>query len=142
MKYTIRYTGDRLEHFGQCELDDENILCNDIVLPGERHPRNMRLWVIGNEYGALCAVWASCDQDALDAACDAGQLDSFLVSEEDQKSASEAEREAWAHLGGAGEPADLTYAWMAEAALDIARDYKLLFALAEARGAGQTNLFS
>ncbi len=56
----------------EVELEDERILCNDIILPfGEFNPHNVRLWVIGNEFGALGAVWASHEQDALDELVDA-----------------------------------------------------------------------
>ena len=49
------------------ELDAEKILCNDIHLPNSRfNPHNVRLWVIGTEFGALGAVWADCEQDAFD----------------------------------------------------------------------------
>lgn len=40
------------------ELELGRMLCNDIVLPWEPHLRNMRAWVIGNEFGAMGVVWA------------------------------------------------------------------------------------
>lgn len=122
------------------ELSPEQILCNDIVLPFERHPHGMKLWVIGNEFGAVGAVWASHEQDAWDELIDRGLGNSFLVSEEDQKSATEEEREEWAHLGNAGEAADLSYAWMAPVEWNLERDCRLLCLFAEARGLNAENL--
>lgn len=91
------------------ELDASRILCNDISLPDDHNPHNVRLWVIGNEYGPLCAVWASHEQDAMDEAMDAGFLDSFKVEPENEE-----ELDGCAFLGNAGEPCNLDYAWMQE----------------------------
>jgi len=131
--------------FSQCprfaELEPERIACNDVHLPWESHCRKgVQLFVIGNEYGALCAVWSDNLQDALDEATDLGWLDSFLIDEADQASATEDEREEWAHLGNAGEPADLDHCGPGEVEFDKARDVELLCAFAEARGAQQTTL--
>lgn len=126
---------------GTTELGLERILCNDIHLPipkGGFNPHNVRLWVIGNEFGALGAVWASCEQDALDELVDSGLGDGLLVDEDHVKSLDQAEQDELAHLGNAGEPADLTYCWMAEA--DIANDIPLLLMFAQARGAGAKTL--
>ena len=117
------------------ELAPEFILCNDVILPGDFNPHNTRLWCIGNEFGAVGAVWASCEQDALGELIDNGLGNSFLVSEEDQKTATEEESEEWASLGNAGEPCDLTDAWLAPVKFEPARDWKLLCQFAEARGA-------
>jgi len=135
MKYTLHLKQDLpfASAPAIAELDAERILCNDVILPGETHPHGMRLWVIGNEYGALGAVWANHEQDALDELVDAGLGDGLLVREEDRD-------DDCAHLGNAGEPADLTYAWLAKVTFDLSRDIKLLLALAEARGAGVKTL--
>ena len=122
------------------ELEPARILCNDITLPFESHPHNMRLWVIGNEYGAIGAVWASHEQDALDELVDAGLGDGLLVSAEDEAGMSEAEREDLAHLGNAGESADLEHCWLAPVAWDLARDCALIALFAEARGVDACNL--
>jgi hypothetical protein len=140
MKYTINTTRNRTGCGNPIELDAERILCNDIVFPGEFNPNNVRLWVIGNEYGSLCAVWAGNEQNALDESCDRGLMDSFLVSEEDIAKSTEDERVEWTHLGNAGECADLNNAWMAEATFDKVQDFTLLMAFAEARGACNDNL--
>ena len=122
------------------ELDAERILANDVLLPWESHPRRMRLFVIGNEFGAVCAVWATCEQDALDAMVDSGLGEAFLISKEDQAGATEEEREEWAFLGNASEPADLSTAWIGAVEFDKARDCELLCRFAEARGQGAENL--
>lgn len=118
----------------EIELSDERILCNDIRLPHDRtNYHNVRLWVIGNEYGALCAVWASCEQDAFDAACDAGLLGGLAIEEAD------ADEEA-ARLGNAGEPHDLTNAWIQPVRLNGPEDWELVVRFAEARGEGAETL--
>ena len=115
------------------ELDGDRILCNDIVLPTETHPYNIQLWVIGNEYGALGAVWAGNEQDALDALVDAGLGDGLLIDAKDAD-------EETTYLGNASEPADLQHAWLAPVEWDYARDIILLLKLAFAQGANADTL--
>lgn len=140
MKYTIHTAFNRLCPCGAHEIGAERILCNDVILPGERHPYNMRLWVIGDEYGAICAVWASNEQDALDEMIDSGLGDSFLVADEDLASMTPKDREDLTHLGNAGELCDLANCWMGEAEFEKERDFELLIKFAEARGACAENL--
>lgn len=118
----------------EIELAADRILCNDIRLPGEHHPYDLRLWCIGNEYGALGAVWATCDQDALDELVDSGLGDALLIDETDYANMSPEEQDECAGLGNAGEPCDLTNVWLSTVYLDKARDFDLIVALAEARG--------
>lgn len=127
-------------HAPDVELKPKEILCNDVILPWERHYHGMHLWIIGNEYGTLAAAWASNEQDALDIACDADLLGGPSASEEPD---DEEEREQWeehiARLGDAGEPHDLTYLWMTKA--DLVRcSPEILCLFAEARGAGHDTL--
>ena len=120
---------------GACyDIDDKDILLNNVVLPQEFNPHNVRLWIIGHEFGAICAIWASCEQDAFDEMLNAGYKQ-FLVEnpEEDQD---------YSCLGNAGEPCNLDYAWIEQVDFDFVRDYRALIALAEARGAGQSVLWS
>lgn len=120
---------------GAChDINDKDILSNNVVLPQEFNPHNVRLWIIGHEFGAICAVWASCEQDAFDEMLDTG-YEQFLVEnpEEDQD---------YSYLGNAGEPCNLDYAWIEPVDFDFVRDYRTLIALAEARGAGQSVLWS
>jgi hypothetical protein len=113
---------------GEFQLEPERILCNDVRLPGESHPYNLQLWVIGHEFGPIGAVWATCEQDALDTLVDEGLGEALLIEEADADEDSD-------HLGNAGEPANLDYAWMRTVVFDPARDWELLCKFAEARGA-------
>ena len=65
---------------------------------------------------------------------DAG-YEQFLVEnpEEDRE---------YCYLGNAGEPCNLDYAWIETVEFDLVRDYRTLIAIAEARGAGQSVLWS
>ena len=115
---------------GAChDIDDKDVLINNAVLPQEFNPHNVR-----HEFGAICAIWASCEQDALDEMLDAG-YEQFLVEEHE-------EDQDYSYLGNAGEPCNLDYAWITPVEFDFVRDYRTLIALAEARGAGQSVLWS
>jgi len=124
---------NRLIHETEVDIEGDKILANDVILPGEYNPHNVRFWVIGNEFGALGAVWASCESDALDALVDSGLGNGLLIEEKDAD-------EDCARLGNAGEPADLTYCWLGEVEFVPSRDWKLLCAFAEARALGADNL--
>lgn len=129
MKYTLH-----LANNSAVELEADRIMADNVVLPGDHpHPHNMRLWVIGNEYGALGAVWASHEQDAFDQLVDAGLGEALLIEPAD-------ETEESAHLGNAGEAADLDNAWMSTVVFDPARDIALIVALARADGACESTL--
>ena len=118
----------------EIELEDERILCNDIHLPHDAfNYHGVRLWVIGNEYGALCAVWASHEQEAFDVACDAGMLAGLSCDEED-------EEEDVCRLGNAGEPHNLDNAWIQTVRLSGPDDWALIARFAEARGEGKETL--
>ena len=116
-------------------IDEEYTLTNDVTFPHEYNPHNVRLWVIGNEYGAICAAWADCEQDAIDEATDADLMAAFLVDEEDIDDADE-----YSYIGNVGEPADLSNLWMEAVDLSI-QDIKFIIVFAEARGAGADNLY-
>ena len=120
------------------ELEPERIRCNDIVLPWERHPYGMKLYVIGNEFGAMGAVWAGNDQDAFDELCDAGLSGGLMVDHEPHPDGEPDESVSF--LGNAGEPHDLTNAWIAPVSFDLVRDAALLCKLAESRGAQYDDL--
>lgn len=47
------------------EMEPERVLCNNVILPGEYNPHHVRLWIIGNEFGSMGAVWAGCEAYAL-----------------------------------------------------------------------------
>lgn len=134
-KITLPCLPTRLTPSRDVEIEPDRVLANDVVLPWESHPHKMRLWAIGNEFGPVCAAWASCEQDALDGMVDNDLGNSFLVSDPDDESISDGEREDWAYLGNASEPCDLTYAWIQP--VDLAKcEPRILCAFAEARGSG------
>lgn len=122
------------------ELDGEKILCNDVNLPREidpdngYNPHNVRMWVIGHEFGAICAVFASSEHDALDSAVDAGMLDCMMAQEQDY------DDESLTALGNASELFDLTYAWIAPVEWDAARDIHLIVKLVRAGAEGDDTL--
>lgn len=120
---------------GVFDLPGEHILVNDVpVLPGERNPYNMRLWVIGHEYGPIVALWATNEQDALDDMLDQG-YQHFLVAPEDVDANGD-----YAYLGNASEPCNLDYAWIHPVPLEKERDFKLCIDFTEARVCGSDNL--
>lgn len=118
---------------GEWQLSPETVLCNDVTFPGEYNPHNVRLWIIGHEFGPVGAVWAQCEQDALDELVDSGLGDCFLIDEKDAD-------EDCSRLGNAGEPANLDNAWMRVVEFAPDRDWQIMLRFAEARGAGHSTL--
>ena len=137
MKYTLTLKQSP-QAPSSVELEGDSILLNDVNLPEHIehtfNPYNVKLWVIGNEYGALCAVWGSSEQDALDAAVDAGLLDSLMDEEQDYNN------EALTPLGNASELFDLNSVWMGKVEFDAARDIKLIVALVRESVEGKDTL--
>lgn len=123
-----------------CELEGDKILCNNVCLPKEidpdasYNPHNVRAFVIGHEFGAICMVWADSEQEALDNAVDLNQLD-MLMSEEQNH-----EDESLTALGNASELFELSYVWLAEVVFDPARDIQLIVKLVRASEAGLDNV--
>lgn len=153
--FTLYTKANRLMVANQFNLEGEHIICNDVVLPssiddGARfNPHNVRLWVIGHCHGAVCALFASNEQDALDQACDSGQLESMQVSEEeskayydacDQNTGEHPEGINYTALGNAGELHDMDDAWIAEVDFDAQRDIQLIVKLARASEGGHDSL--
>lgn len=142
MKFTIhmRQNFPFAQNPAFAELEGERIRTNDVMLPASidaasrYNPHNVRLWVIGHTFGAVCAVFASHEQDALDAACDAGELDAWIAEDQNR------DDESLTALGNAGELFDLSDAWIGEASFDPARDILLISALCRAAGAGEDHL--
>lgn len=85
-----------------------------IANPDDRRFSN-RTYAIWNEHGLLAIAYGNHEQEALDAALDAGKLDSELMPPEDFE---EAVREGWDDvymlLGNAGEPVCTAYLGMNE----------------------------
>ena len=91
-------------------IDDSMVIEGEgFILAGDFNPHNVRPWVIGHEFGPVVIVFASCEQDAIDEAVDAGKLDCFLI--EDHECAEDCEA---LHAGNADEPLDQTYMWIRE----------------------------
>lgn len=109
-------------------IPDDDILINDVVFPWEYNPCKVRLWLIGNEYGPIVALWAMSDGNALDQMLDEG-YETFLVEDPED----DPEDDKYVYLGNASEPCNLDYAWIKEVRLDPAQDIHLIVALAEAR---------
>ena len=128
------------EMWQEFELKGEQVLANEVVFSHERHPYNMRLWVIGNEYGPLAAVWASHEQDAFDEACNADLLDGLMLDAETVvEREDEHDGEGIMYLGNASEPFDSIYAWIKEAPIEL-QLAEVQLAFAEARGGCYDNL--
>ena len=142
MKYTLHLL--RPFAFDQnpesCELEVAQIRCNDVMLPAAfdassaYNPQKIRLWVVGHVFGAVHAVFASHEQNALDELANCGALDFCQVA--DGLSENEENDDTFCRLGNAGEPFDLSDFWMGEVVFEAARDIKLIVALARASEAG------
>lgn len=129
MKYTL--TLKQSGPFAQCprfvELDGEKVVLNNVLLPahidadaGTFNPHGVRLWVIGHEHGAICAVWAGHAQEAFDEACDADMIDSLMAEEQDHAN------DDLTPCGNASELFDLEHAWIGEVEFEAARDIRLI----------------
>lgn len=118
------------------QVDADRCMCNNVILPGEYNPRNVKPYIIGNEHGTFCLVWATCDGDALDTAVNASFLDCLKATEKDLDAMTAEERSELSCLGDAGEMFDLKDVWLEPTILS--RKMELLFA--EARGANVDNL--
>ena len=120
------------------ELDDDRIMADgsdcSACFPWESYcgRTRPRLWVVGNEYGALGAVWARNEGDALNELVNRDLGGGLLVD----CTPEEAEEMEYVPLGNAGEWADLTYAWCRAVEFDPKRDIALICAICRAAGAG------
>ena len=125
------------------ELEPERIRidCDDATpcIHPEDHG-NASLYVVGNEYGPMGAVWCRNEGDAIDALVNADLAGGILIDEDSLARMDEEEKEDVHYAGNAGEPVDLTHAWIQRVELDGARDWRLIAMLAEARGANVSHL--
>ena len=139
MKYTLHLL--RPFAFDQnpesCEMEGSQIRCNDVMLPAAfdassaYNPQKIRLWVVGHSYGAVHAVFASHEQNALDELANCGALDFCQVAD-----GLTVDEDTVCRLGNASEPFDLSDFWIGEVAFEAARDIKLIVALARASASG------
>lgn len=109
------------------------------ILPGSGYSPPSKMWVIGNEYGAIVAVWAQNAEDAIDEAVNCDTMDSEMVSQEDFDAMSEEEREDLIYAGNASEPFYQNYLWMEIVDLRI-QSAPLLAALRKAEEQGASTL--
>jgi hypothetical protein len=119
--------------YGDVEVDTDDILCNDIIFPGEFNPNKVGLYVveIGGSYSPYFkALWGP-DHEILDIAVDANMLDNLQLEEEYS--------ENFARLGNASEPFNLDNVGLNR--VDLAKqDQSFMMLLAEARGANVDKL--
>ena len=131
-KTTLICTGGQ-----EYEIDDKRILCNDVALPHDRGANyGNRLWIICNEFGAMGAVWARNEQDALDELVDKDLGAGILITDPTQEDYA---NEEYTGLGNAGEPCDLSNCRLS--AVDFTNIPIATYArFAEARGSGADTL--
>ena len=88
------------------QFTDSDVVNGDHFIPrGEFNPHNVRPWLLHDHGFTLAVVFADCLQDALDIAADAGALDRYQVTQEDQ--ADYPDDEALTFLGNACGPFDI-----------------------------------
>lgn len=144
--FTIYTKANRLMSANQFNIEGKSIICNDVNLPENiehsYNPHNVRMWLIGHYHGPVCAIFASNEQDALDAACDANMMESFMLSEDDAEEYYELpeDEQTATHLGNAGELHNLDDCWIAEVDFEASRDIKLIIALVRAPANGDDTL--
>ena len=130
--YTLTLKQDKNPFFqmaNSVKLPGDKIALNNVILPrsidkeNAFNPHNVQLYVIGHEFGAICAVWASNEQEALDEACNLNLLDCFLCEDQSAKAYDSGDFVA---LGNASELFDLQHAWLGVVEFDAARDIQLI----------------
>ncbi len=118
---------------GITQVAFNKILCNNIRLPIDGNSQT-KLYVIGNQFGAIGAVWASCEGDAIDELIDRDMAGGILISED--RATDNTPRG-----GNDSQPYDDEYTWIAEVEFNPVRDWDILLLFAEARGAGHETLY-
>lgn len=78
MSKTIKFVVDSTKGI---KLDADDVIVNDPVLDGEPNPNRRKMFVIQSPYGAVCALWADHEEDALDEAADRGLLEVFEITD-------------------------------------------------------------
>ena len=93
--------------FNQIKFTDADVVNKEDYIPaGEYNPHNVRPFLIHDHGFTVAVVFACSLQDALDAAVDAGKLDSFQVSDNDLADYG-SDEEGISRLGNASEPFDI-----------------------------------
>ena len=117
------------------EVDENRILCNDIVLPCDpSYKQATKLWVFWNEYGPMGAVWADSEENGLDLLVDSDLAKGILVDESTLADMDKNDRENLAHLGNTGVACDLSNVGINYVVFKP-KDWALMCKFAEARGA-------
>jgi hypothetical protein len=95
------------------KFSDKDIINKDEFIPtGESNPHKIRPWLLHDHGFTVAVVFASCEQDVLDIACDEGKLERYLISESEMKDYED--EEGITYLGNAGEPHDIESLGMVE----------------------------
>lgn len=143
--YTLYTKPNRLMVANQFNIEPASIICNDVMLPfsideaNRYNPHNVRLWLIGHMHGPVCAIFAGNEQEALDAACNANKMESFMLSK-DELAEYDHDNGGATALGNASELHNLDDCWIAEVDLQPARDILLIVKLARAAEGGHDTL--
>lgn len=90
--------------------DQDIVNPEDYVPQGEYNPHTIRPWLISDGQKVIAIVFADCESDALDLACDEHKLEDYFVSDEVMYKFGETEQEQenrLTRLGNAGEPHDI-----------------------------------
>lgn len=140
MKYTLTLKNGYPFCPDTVELENEFIAVDNMILPAyidkpnSFNPHNIKMQVIGHQFGPICAVWASCAQDALDQAVDLNMLDCALSEDQDY------DNENLTPLGNASELFDLSDFWVADVELNPMRDIQLIVGLVRASENGHSTI--
>lgn len=86
--------------------DSDIVNANDFIPDGEYNPHNVRPWLLHDHGFPVALAFASCLQDAIDEAADAGKLNRYRL---DIMALSDYgdEEEGVSRLGNTGEPFDI-----------------------------------
>ena len=94
--------------FNQITFTDADVVNKDGFIPvGENNPHNVRPFLLHDHSFTVAVVLADSQQDALDEAVNAGKMDSFQVSIEDDLADYGPDEEGISRLGNASEPFDI-----------------------------------
>jgi hypothetical protein len=97
-----------MSKFQGIKFTEADIVEIDDWIPEEEYnPHRVVPWLL-HDHGFVVAVcFASCLQDAIDAAVDDGKMERYLLSDEDIVDYDGGEDERISYLGNAGEPHDI-----------------------------------
>ena len=112
------------EYRGIRFTDADVVNPRDYTAEGDYNPHRVRPWLLHDHGFVLAVVFASCEQDALDEAVDAGKLDRYMLDASDPQTRQDYGNSqpdgSWdwhdgvSFLGNAGEPFDIESLGMVE----------------------------